>query len=312
MTPTYNPDNSSSPRPRKQPLRNYLAIIVVAFGISLLLSPPAAIWRTEQAVSSSETADLPNIATADQLTITLAQTFGRGSKVGIAAKDLTTGEGFELADNRKFDAASTMKLIIVGYMYHEASNNQFDLDEVLTIPAGDVQRYGTGVIQYQAGPYQYSYRELARLMMEKSDNTAAYVLANNLDKTKLQEFANGQGLTDTSIDNNTTTARDLVRFLERLHANEMAEPALTNEMLSILDDSDFEDRLRAKLPKETTVYHKTGDAFNGGSHDAGLVIYQNHVYAVAIFTEGLGSREVAAPKIASASRDIFAYFNRSK
>ena len=293
---------------RKQPglKRQYFVVALVAIGISLLLSPPRQpVHRTETAQAL---AGLPEVRSQEALTIRIAQTLGEGH-IGIAAKDLRTGEAFALGADETFDAASTMKLVIVGFMYHEASNNRFDLDEVLTLSPGEIQPYGTGTIHLQPAPHRYSWRELARLTMEKSDNTAAYVLAARLDKAKLQRFADEQGLAGTSIAKNTTTPRDLAHYLERFYAGRVADEVLTEELLGILDDSDFEERIPGQLPEETTVYHKTGDAFNGGQHDAGIVVYEGHPYVVAIFTEHVtGDIGLTRTKIAEASRDIFAYY----
>ncbi|MDP4000228.1 MAG: serine hydrolase [bacterium] len=303
-TNTYRP--RSALNKRKSSKRQYLAILLVAIGISLLLSPPQQPARAPEKVSAIS--GLPTIASQQDLTIRIAQNLGDG-RIGIAARDLGGGEEFVLGADRTYDAASTMKLVIVGFMYHEASNNRFDLDEVLTLAPGEIQRYGTGVIQNRPAPHRYSWRELARLMMEKSDNTAAYVLATRLDKQKLQRFADGEGMAHTSIADNTTTPRDMLRFMDRLQRGLLADEFLTEELLSILDDSEFEERIPALLPEGAKVFHKTGDAFNGGQHDVGIVRYHGKSYAVAIFTEGV-SRDVdlARRKVAEASRDIFAYY----
>lgn len=293
-------------RKRRGSKRQYLTIAVVAVGISLLLSPPQQPARAPETVSAL--AGLPTVESQQDLTIRIAQNLGDG-RVGIAARDLESGEEFVLGADRTYDAASTTKLVIVGFMYHEASNNRFDLDEVLTLAPDEIQRYGTGVIQNRPAPHRYSWRELARLMMEKSDNTAAFVLANRLDKAKLQHFADEQGLGNTSIADNTTTPRDMLRFMDRLQRGLLADEFLTRNLLGILDDSEFEDRLPALLPEDAEVFHKTGDAFNGGQHDVGIVRYQGKSYAVAIFTEGVsGDVDTKRQKIAEASRDIFAYY----
>ncbi|MEX2043611.1 MAG: serine hydrolase [Patescibacteria group bacterium] len=293
-------------RRRRGTKRQYLTVAVVAVGLSLLLSPPQGpAGAPETAVADS---DLPTIESQQDLTIRIAQNLGDG-RIGIAARDLESGEEFLLGADRVYDAASTTKLVIVGFMYHEASNNRFDLGEVLTLAPDEIQRYGTGVIQNRGAPHRYSWRELAALMMEKSDNTAAYVLAARLDKQKLQRFADEQGLADTSIEDNTTTPRDMLRFMDRLQRGQLADESLTEELIGILDDSEFEERLPALLPEEAEVFHKTGDAFNGGQHDVGIVRYGGKSYAVAIFTEGVpGDVDTKRRKIAEASRDIFAYY----
>lgn len=294
------------PRKHRGTKRQYLTIAVVAVGLSLLLSPPQGPARAPETAVAID--GLPKIESQEDLTIKIAQNLGDG-RIGIAARDLDTGEEFVLGADRVYDAASTTKLVIVGFMYHEASNNRFDLDEVLTLAPEEIQRYGTGVIQNRPAPHRYSWRELAALMMEQSDNTAAYVLATRLDKAKLQRFADEQGLAHTSMTENVTTPRDMLRFTDRLQRGLLADEVLTDELLGILDDSEFEDRIPALLPEKAEVFHKTGDAFNGGQHDVGIVRYGGTSYAVAIFTEGIpGDVDAKRRKVAEASRDIFAYY----
>lgn len=307
MSEAFQPEMNPERRRHSLP-RQYLVIALVACGISLLLSPPT--FNTPPATGAPGTSNIAPVKNPNELTIKLAHNLGNG-EFGVAAKDLKTGEVFSFGDTKVFDAASTMKLVIVSYMYHEASNDKFDLDEMLTIPNDDIQHYGTGTIQNEPGPYRYTYRQLAKLMMEQSDNTAAFVLATRLDRGKLQAFANEQGMTQTSIEQNTTTPHDLVLLLEALNANRLADPGLTRDLFDILDNSAFEDRLPARLPKEAHVWHKTGDANDGGIHDAGIVEYRGHRYAVAIFTRGVADDPAAAKaKIAIASQDIFSYFVR--
>lgn len=284
--------------------------MLVALGISLLLSPPT--FRTEQATGATEAAGLPDIETQSRLTVRLAQTLGAGH-FQVSAKDLQTGETYRFGDERTYDAASTMKLLFAAYLYHQVSAGQFNLDEHVTIPVSDIQRYGTGTIQHQTEPWQGTYRDLARLMMEQSDNTAAHVIADKLGIDNLQTFADDLNLSQTAVADNTTTPDDMLKLLEAIHSGTVANAEQTKGLLGILDDSAFEDRLPAKLPEGTKVYHKTGDAIGGGLHDVGLVEYRGHTYAVAIFTARQGPDQAdTKARMADASRDIFAYFNRER
>lgn len=285
-------------------------LILVAFGISLLLSPPT--FRTESATGATIGKGLPKIANQNRLTVRLAQTLGQGNFT-VAARDVQAGETYDFGNDKTYDAASTMKLLFAAYLYQQASEGNIDLDTAITIPSGQIQRYGTGTIQNSPGPYRFTYRELAQLMMEKSDNTAAFVLSNKLGTEDLQSFAESLGLSRTSVERNTTTAKDLLKIVEAIQKGTFASPELTAELKSILDDSDFEDRLPAKLPEGAKVYHKTGDAFGGGLHDVGFVEYRGHTYAVAILTDQQGGdQDDTKERMAEASRDIFAYFNRAR
>lgn len=289
--------------------RQYLVIILVAFGISLLLSPPT--FRTESATGAVAGETLPKVPNQNRLTVRLAQTLGEG-EFTIAARDVQTGETYEFGADKQYDAASTTKLLFAAYLYHQASEGQLDLDQIVSIPDGEVQRYGTGTIQNSPGPHRYTYRELARLMMEQSDNTAAYVLSNRLGLGELQTFGESLGMTKTDVTANTTTATDMRTLAEAVQKGTFANPELTAELQSILDDSAFEDRLPAELPEGASVYHKTGDAFGGGLHDVGFIEYQGRTYVVAMMTDHQGNAEKAKLRMAEASLYLFAYFNRAQ
>ena len=303
-----NPSRPAPPSAKTSWPRQYLVIVLVALGISLLFSPPT--FRTERATGAGAAEGLPQIKTDSRLTVRLAQTLGEGN-FQVAVKDMKTGETYRFGKEKTFDAASTMKLLFAAYLYQQVDAGQFDLDESVTIPVSQFDRYGTGTIQYQKEPYRGTWRDLARLMIEQSDNTAAHHIAQKLEIENLQEFADDHGLGLTSVADNTTTPDDMVKLLEDLHRGKIAGPEQTGSLLGILDDSAFEDRLPALLPDGAKVYHKTGDAFGGGLHDAGLVEYRGHTYAVAIFTDRQGGDQAnTKSRMAEASRDIFAYFNR--
>lgn len=303
-----NQSRSPQPSAKTSWLRQYLVIVLVALGISLLFSPPT--FRTERATGATTAEGLPTIKTDSRLTVRLAQTLGAG-EFEVVAKDMKTGETYRFGKDKTFDAASTMKLLFAAYAYHQVDAGEFDLDESVTIPVKDFDRYGTGTIQNLKGPYQGTWRDLIRLMMEVSDNTAAHQIAQKLGHAELQAYADDLGLGQTTVDTNTTTPDDMVKLLEAIHRGKVAGPEQTKALLAILDHSAFEDRLPAQLPEDANVYHKTGDAFGGGLHDVGLVEYEGHTYAVAIFTDRQGGDQAATKsRMAEASRDIFAYFNR--
>lgn len=239
-----------------------------------------------------------------KLTAKLGPYLDKGT-FGIAAKDMQSNREYRLADDRVFDGGSTLKLAILAYLFNQASNNQFDLNETVTIQRADVQNYGTGSLRYQNMPQTLSYRQLVLLITKQSDNTAAHVLGQRLNEERVQEFVNRIGLTNTSMVNHSTTARDMLLLVEKLYRGELADPALTKELLEQMRGTDFEDRLPAKLPAGTIVSHKTGDAIDGGYHDVGIVERDGKVYAAAIF-----SHAVPFPLLPDISREVFDYMTQ--
>ncbi len=204
-----------------------------------------------------------------------------------------------------FDAASVNKVPILTALYEGAAKGQIDFDKVITIQPADIQDYGTGSIRYDPAGSTYSVKTLARLMMQKSDNTAAYLLANYIvGLDVVQSYVDQNGLIQTDMVNNKTSNKDMAVLFEKIYHKKITNPALSDEMLGFLKDSDFEDRIPGLLPKNTTVFHKIGTAM-GTVHDAGVVIYGKTAYYIGIFTADVGDEEQAAKLISEVSKIVF-------
>src|SRR3989338_7794412 len=100
---------------------------------------------------------------------------GRGS-FSILAYRYKDGRSIEINENMQLTAASVNKIPILAGLYAMASNGEIDLERQVKLQKEDVQDYGTGSIRYDPVGTLYSLKTLARLMMEKSDNTAAHIL----------------------------------------------------------------------------------------------------------------------------------------
>lgn len=215
----------------------------------------------------------------------------------IYVKSLNTDFIMGINENNVFEAASINKLPILAAVYYLAQKGSVDLDKIITLQASDIQDYGTGSIRYDPPGSTYTIRELAKLMMKKSDNTAAYILSRYVIGNKqMQEFVDSWKLLQTDMNKNTTSNTDVALLMEKMFRGKMVNQDLTNEMLSFLTNSDFEDRIPALLPKTATVYHKIGNTI-GGIHDVGIVVDGKKQYYLGIFTTGI-SNEVEATQTA--------------
>lgn len=102
-------------------------------------------------------------------------------------KNLKTDEGFGINENQIETAASVNKLPIVAALYYLDKTGKIDLDDKITVQEEDVQDYGTGSIRYQEMPQTYSLRNLAKLALNQSDNTAAHVVSLHLGEENRSE-----------------------------------------------------------------------------------------------------------------------------
>jgi beta-lactamase class A len=221
--------------------------------------------------------------------------------------DLTTNQGFGINETAIFTAASVNKVPILASLYYLAGRNAIDLDQQVTLQVSDIQDYGTGSIRYDPPGTTYSLKTLARLMMEKSDNTAAHLLGRQIiGFEKIQKLVDTWGLTQTDMEENKTSLVDMNKLFLKMYRGEITNQALTSEMIGFMDDSDFEDRIPALLPKGVKVYHKTGDE-TGNIHDVGIVELPNHPYFIGILTSDVSDEAQTKQTIAQISKMVFEY-----
>ncbi|MBI3576719.1 serine hydrolase [Candidatus Gottesmanbacteria bacterium] len=228
----------------------------------------------------------------------------------VYVKDLASDFEMGVNDRVIYEAASVNKLAILAALYHEVQQGKADLDKQVTIQSEDMQGYGSGTLRYEEPGNAYSVKTLARLMMQQSDNTAAYILsAYIVPLDTIQQLVNSWGLTQTDMVNNKTSNRDMAILLTKITNGTIANPAHTQEMRAFLKESAFEDRLPTLLRKTATVYHKTGDAV-GSLHDVGVVEDGNVHYYIGILTSDVTDENQAKQLMGKLSKIVYDYIRR--
>jgi beta-lactamase class A len=190
---------------------------------------------------------------------------------GVVVLDPSSGERVGIDADQRFDAASLGKLPILMKLYRAAASGEVDLDDKISMQPSDVQAYGTGVLYTYPVGYTMTLRECARYLIQKSDNTAWKMLDRYLgrDNIRAELYRVGARSTDYWIPN-ITTPDDVLLMLEKIADPSYTSPELSAEMLDVMTNTDFEDRLPQPLPEGTRVSHKIG-YFGTTYADAGVV-----------------------------------------
>lgn len=220
-------------------------------------------------------------------------------------KNLDNGKTFGIDENQINTGASVNKLPIVAALYLLDREGKISLDDRITIQENDVQDYGTGSIRYQEMPQTYSLRNLAKLALKESDNTAAHVISVRVGEDNVQKLVDSWAMKQTNMVDNKTTAYDMSLILQKIYKGEIANPANTKELLEFMSNTDFEDRLAAKLPNTAKVYHKTGDG-EGFVHDVGIIKTEKGAYYLGVMTSDIGENEEETKNtISEISKKVF-------
>ncbi len=224
--------------------------------------------------------------------------------------DINNRLEYGINENTVVTAASTIKIPILASLYYLAGKDEIDLEKIIVPQRGDIQDWGSGTIRYDPPGTPYSIKTLARLMMEKSDNTAAYILSNQIiGNDKIQKIIEDWGLTQTDMVNNKTSARDMSLLLIKMYKGEITSKALTAEMLGFMDSSEYDDRIPMGLPENVKFYHKTGNEI-GKVHDAAIVDIPKHPYYLGIFTIDITDEEAAKKIMIAVSKTVYDYMSR--
>ncbi len=285
-------------------------IAVGLFGWFKIFTKPAVISPIPtQSQPSSFTRFFQHKKDATELKNKIKETVGTTwSNYSVLVSDYTSDFSAGINETEIFTAASVNKIPILAAVYDLSQKGEVDLDQIITLQQGDIQDYGTGSIRYDPPGTTYSVKTLAKLMIEQSDNTAAYLLANYVVSVDaIQKLVNSWGLTQTDMINNKTSNNDMALLMKKIATGGVANPANTQEMLGFFKDGDFEDRIPALLPKDVVVYHKIGTAEGGIIHDVGVVTHDKTKYYLGIFTTDVSDETEAAKTIAQVSKVVYDY-----
>lgn len=285
-----------------------ILLILSFFIIISILVYSVVIKRPSPKITSPLTTQLsvPKIYTTKNLLDSLVVDIQKNSGTfSVYIYDLKENKGYGINENMVITAASVNKIPILATLYKMAGEDKIDLEKIIIPQPSDIQNYGTGSIRYDPTGTPYSLKTLARLMMEKSDNTAAYLFAQIIIKpSNIQKQVDDWGLTQTDISGNKTSVFDMNILLQKIYRGEITTPSLTKEMLDFMDISDFDDRIPKGVDEGVKVYHKTGDEVRK-IHDVGIVDLPKRPYFIGVMTTDVTNEEETKNTIAKISRKVF-------
>jgi beta-lactamase class A len=210
---------------------------------------------------------------------------------GVVVFDPSSNKTASLNADRRFVAASLSKLYALLTLYRAAARGEVSLENEITMRPSDVWAHGTGVLYTYPVGHTMTLRECAEFMIKESDNTAQIMLNRYLGRERIETELYRLGAKSTNYWNpNTTTLNDVLLVLKKIADPSYTTPKLSAEMLRVMTNTSFEDRLPQPLPEGTRVAHKIG-SYESTFSDAGIVFAKEsgdagQEYYIAVFCEG--------------------------
>jgi len=259
-------------------------------------------------------------ALTNSLTAYLHKLGPDSARVSLAVQSLTDGSAsFMYRAQERVPSASVIKLPIMLEAMERVKAGTLDLDEIHILTDSE-KVGGDGVLKTYSHRSRISYRDLLRLMLIYSDNTATNIFINELGMDAINDRIRAVGLVQSRLNRvmmdtmaarqgreNYVVAGEMNTLLTKIYHHDVATPALCEEMLIILKQNDDSLTIPRLLPQGTVVAHKTGTLpYVRG--DAGFV-YAPKPFVLSVFVENT-PMEKAEQIIAEIALLCYDYFSR--
>ncbi|HAP89168.1 MAG TPA: serine hydrolase [Arthrobacter bacterium] len=200
-------------------------------------------------------------------------------QVGVALMDTAGGDLHQYGVEEPFQAASTAKILTAAAYYRLVEEGLASLDD----PLGAF----TSGFQIQA-------------MVQDSNNDSWSLLMDAVGHSELSEYA---ASIDVSYDPevNTLSTADMAHILAELFEGRLLNPEHTEQLLSYMQNTNYEYLIPAAVPDGVTVFHKYG-LLDDELHDAAILSMSAGSYVLVIYTKGTGLSDI--PQRTAVIQDI--------
>ena len=214
-----------------------------------------------------------------------------------------------------YPAASIIKIPVLIEMFRQIDAGKFGLNDYMTLE--DWYRApGSGKLQYAQGGINYSIDYLAGIMIENSDNSATnMIMAKFGGMPAINRAIKKWGLKKTEINNwlpdlagtNVTTSREMAKMLYNLDTSNLISKESKHRAFYYLSHVKNNRLLKAGLPDDAYLFHKTGD-IGHMLGDAGIVVTPSRKkYIVVILAKRPYNNLQGKDFIVNASKLIYDY-----
>jgi beta-lactamase class A len=246
----------------------------------------------------------------------------------VAVHDYETGLRLAINADRRFHAASTMKVAILLAIGRAIDEKRLEASDTLHVR----NRFLSSVdgtpfrIDAESDGYPQLHRligrtakisDLAEWMIVSSSNLATNLLLDYLSVEYVREILSAAGVNGLELRrgvddkkafeqnfNNETTAAGLVELFATLRGDFLSK-ASRDMAINILLQQRFNSMIPAPLPAHASVAHKTGE-ISTACHDAGIVyLPERDPYILVVLTEVLAESNGRRETIAKISGTVF-------
>jgi beta-lactamase class A len=209
-----------------------------------------------------------------------------GGRLGIAVLDTGSGQRLEHRADERFLMCSTFKMLAVAAVLHRVDTNQEELSRFISYTKSDLLAYAP-VTKKHVDEGGMTLEALCAAAIELSDNTAANLILKTIggpngvtsyarslgdSQTRLDRFEPDLNVSAPGDERDTTTPRSMLADLQQLLLGNALSTASRQKLQDwMLACETGNNMIRAGLPNEWRLGHKTGNGSSGATNDIAIV-----------------------------------------
>ena len=234
-------------------------------------------------------------------------------ETGIFIWDYNTGRYVDINGDKVFPTASIIKLPVMFQVFRRAEKGLINLNDKISLTDYYVSG-GSGSLQYSPLGTKLTYRHLANLMIQESDNTATNMLLSSVGgMNEVDREIKRWGLKTTSLSNwlpdlegtNISTPKEMGTILYNIGNTNLLSIKSRAEIIEIMSHVKNNRLIQAGLPAGAGFIHKTGD-IGTMLGDAGVVaLPDGRKYIISIMVKRPWNSFAGKEFIINASKIVY-------
>src|SRR5437763_11615321 len=167
--------------------------------------------------------------------------------LGLAVKDLTSGEEFLINGDEVMPQASSIKIAVLAELYRQAGQNKLKLMDEYVVRKEDLVPGSNIMLGLTPGVTRITLRDLATMMVAVSDNSATNLLIDRVGMENVNALMDSLGLTHTRLRRkmmdlkaasegreNVSTPREMMTLLGAVYRGKVLNKEMTDDFFKIL------------------------------------------------------------------------------
>src|SRR5947207_2108592 len=241
--------------------------------------------------------------------------------LGLAVKDLSSGEEFLINGDEVMPQASSIKIAILAELYRQADQKKLKLTDEYVVRKEDLVAGSNIMLGLTPGVTRLTLRDLATMMVAVSDNSATNVLIERAGMENVNSMLEGLALHATRLRRkmmdlkaasegreNVSTPREMMTLLEAIYRGKMLGPGMKDDFFKILSTPKESSMLQG-LPDDAVAANKPGE-LEAVRNDSGIVFVKNRPYVLCVMTTYLKDEKEGAAAIRKIAQLTYSYFDR--